>query len=136
MQNKVTLKSYLIVIVISLLVAFGVCYAEDFFALTTISGKLKVLSDACFLPGSFFTCLSGLIYVSNDGFFTMLVFGTKRMFSHFSRESTFRSDYKTYYDYYAEKTSGAKIKFGFILFPGLFFLLLAIIFNVIFNFYY
>ena len=135
MHKNVTLKSYLFVIIISLLVALGVCFSKDFFALTAISDKLKVLSDAFFLPGVFLTCLSGLVFVSNDGFFAMLTYGTRRMISYYSKNSTFRDDYKTYYDYYSEKTS-TKVKFGFILYPGLAFLSLAIVFNVIFNFYY
>ena len=135
MNKKQNVKTYIISLVIGLLIFGGACFQLEFFKQTTLLARVKILSDAFFLPAVIYCGISGLVYVSNNGFFRMLSFGTKRMLSHLSKTSTFREEYKDYFEYYQDK-EGHKASFGFILFPGLAFLLLSIIFMLIHSYLY
>ncbi len=130
-KRKITL--YLTVIIIGLLIVFGVCSSKDFFNEPIFSEKIRILSDACLLPAVIYCGIGGLVYVSNNGFFRIFSFGTRRILSHFSKTSDFRERYKDYYEYYIEKDAD-KASFGFILYPGLGFLLLSIVFMLWFNY--
>ncbi len=133
MKKKHKLIANVIVFVIGLLISSIVAFSADIFSQTN-SEVMKILSNAFFLPGVILTGLGALIFVSNLGFFNIFDFSFKQLASTFGKKEKrkeFRDKYPDYFTYYNEKRK-EQAQFTFILFPGIIFLLLSVLFTVLF----
>lgn len=133
MYKKQKYIASIIVFIIGLLIAFSVCYSADIF-FQAKSEVMKILSNAFFLPGVLFTGIGSLIFVSNFGSFDIFGFGTKLFLIQFGpkhKRDEFRKNYPDFYTYYKEKRK-EKAQYGFLIVPGILFILLAVIFTFLF----
>ena len=128
MRKKETFVAYTVVIAIGLLMAAGVCGSKNILN-RPMSEAIKILSDAFLLPAAMFCGLGGLVFASNNGIFNIMVYGTKSFFCHLFRRKEFLNRYKDYFEYNKEK-SRESASFGFMLIPGIVFMILAVSFSI------
>lgn len=114
-----------------LLMFAGLCAIRGIFS-QAAADAVKTLSDASLLPAVIFCGLGGLIFASNYGAFRIFAFSTKSLFSHIFGRKQFFERYRDYYEYDLEKKR-EKAQMGFILVPGLAFLLLAVSFSLLYS---
>lgn len=135
MNKKQKIIANIVVLLIGLLIAYSMCSSSDAFSQSKPE-MMKILSNAFLLPGVIFVGLGSLIFVSNFGYFNLFDFGFKQLFSHFGskeKRKEFREKYPDYYTYNKEKQK-ERAQYTFILFPGIFFILLAVLFTVLFSY--
>ncbi len=119
-----TFIKYLITLAVGFFLAFLVMYSKNVFGMTDPATIFHILSDSFIVSGVMLGGLGLLVFVSNEGVFDILVFGTKQFFGFFRKNKE-----KKYADFYEYKTArqGQKLKFGSILVCGAFFILLAVV---------
>lgn len=129
---KNTIIKYAICIGISAVVALAVLFIKGFFTLTDLAQKYRYLSDAFVIPGVLFMAFAGMIFVSDEGSFDGVGFAFKKAlrvilpFIGLSDES--------YADYRERKHQKGKTKgYSCMLFTGLAFFLVGVVFMVLFN---
>ena len=96
----------------------------DIFSQTEAVNVFHILCDGFFAVGIVITAAGLLIFSSNEGSFDAIVYGVGSFIDMFRRTS--KRKYETLYDY-RESRSEKKVKFGFLLICGLFFILLAMV---------
>lgn len=97
---------------------------KDIFSQTEAVNVFHILCDGFFAVGIVITAAGLLIFSSNEGSFDAIVYGVGSFIDMFRRTS--KRKYETLYDY-RESRSEKKVKFGFLLICGLFFILLAMV---------
>ena len=97
---------------------------KDIFSQTEAVNVFHILCDGFFAVGVVITAIGLLIFTSNEGTFDAIVYGVGSFIDMFRRTS--KRKYETLYDY-RESRSEKKVKFGFLLICGLFFILLAMV---------
>lgn len=97
---------------------------KDIFSQTEAVNVFHILCDGFFAVGVVITAAGLLIFSSNEGSFDAMVYGVGSFIDMFRRTS--KRKYETLYDY-RESRSEKKVKFGFLLICGLFFILLAMV---------
>jgi hypothetical protein len=97
---------------------------KDIFSQTEAVNVFHILCDGFFAVGVVITAAGLLIFSSNEGSFDAIVYGVGSFIDMFRRTS--KRKYETLYDY-RESRSEKKVKFGFLLICGLFFILLAMV---------
>ena len=97
---------------------------KDIFSQTEAVNVFHILCDGFFAVGVVITAAGLLIFSSNEGSFDAIVYGVSSFIDMFRRTS--KRKYETLYDY-RESRSEKKVKFGFLLICGLFFILLAMV---------
>jgi len=85
----------------------------------------QALSDACFASGILLACAGGLMWITNDGLFTIFSFGISCLFSVFHRKDSDIRRKQTFAEYKASKLE-KQVPFGFLLLVGGTFLLLSL----------
>ena len=118
------LKKYLITLLIGFAIVALILWSKDIFSQTSTAQIFHILTDAFFATGVFVTSAGLLVFVSNEGTFDMLVYGVISFFDMFRKTS--KKKYETFYDY-RESRKDIKIKFGFIVLCGLFFLAVSMV---------
>lgn len=117
-----TLKKYLITLAIGLLTTFLIVWYRGIFSETEAVKIFHTLCDAFFIAGTLLTCGGLLVFSSNEGTFDMIVYGLQSFWGMFRKNAKLK--HESFYDY-RESRSGKKIKFGYIVFTGLFFLAMS-----------
>lgn len=97
---------------------------KDIFSQTEAVNVFHILCDGFFAVGVVITAMGLFIFTSNEGTFDAIVYGVGSFIDMFRRTS--KRKYETLYDY-RESRSEKKVKFGFLLICGLFFILLAMV---------
>ena len=97
---------------------------KDIFSQTEAVNVFHILCEGFFAVGVVITAMGLLIFTSNEGTFDAIVYGVGSFIDMFRRTS--KRKYETLYDY-RESRSEKKVKFGFLLICGLFFILLAMV---------
>ncbi len=125
----------------AILIKYGICFGvaagimfmvftiKGFFS-TDARGNILILIDATFVAGAMLTMFAGLLFISGEGGFLGIGFVLNRVVKSFLPMG--RKDTETYAQYRERKVGKVK-KNGnkCILFTGLFFLLLSVIFMII-----
>ena len=127
-----TFVKYLITLIFGCVLSFTVMYSKNLFAQTDPATIFHILSDSFVVSGVLLAGLGLLVFVSNEGVFDILVFGTKQFFGFFRKVKT--QKYADFYEYKAAKSQN-KVKFGSILVCGAFFMLLTVVFYVLYTKY-
>ena len=119
-----TFVKYLITFGVGAFLSFLVMNSKDLFAQTDPATIYHILTDSFIVAGVLLGGLGLLVFVSNEGVFDIIVFGTKQFWGFFRK----KKDQK-YADFYEYKESRAqkKLKFGSILVCGTFYILLSVI---------
>ncbi len=116
------LWKYVITLAIGFFIVGMIIWSKDIFTQTSPQVIFHILTDAFFVAGVVITGAGLLVFSSNEGTFDMLIYGMDSFFDFFRKKST--KKYPTFYDYRLSKAD-KKIRFGFLVFSGLFFLALA-----------
>lgn len=89
------------------------------------------LTNGCFSIGVVAVGLGLLVMASNGGAFDFIVYGIRRFISLFQKDIN-KIKYKTYYDYHMAKEGREKKSFLYMVFVGLFFIGLSLLFLVLY----
>lgn len=123
-----TFAKYLITLAVGFALSFVVMYSKGLFAMTDPATIFHILSDSFIVSGVLLGGLGLLVFVSNEGVFDILIFGTKQFFGFFRKVKT--QKFADFYEY-KEARAQKKLKFGSILVCGVFFVLLSVIMLVL-----
>ena len=127
-----SIKKYLITLLVGFLGVLLILVFKDVFSKTAPVEIFHILCDAFFVVGVVMTGVGLLIFSSNEGTFDALVFGIGSFFSMF-RKNEIRK-HRTLYDYRVDKAE-KKVRMGFLLLCGLFFLAVSIVFYLLYRQY-
>ena len=134
-ENKALLVKYIICFAIASLITFCVFWSKGFFV-HSVAVNVSILADGFFVSGILLTLFAGMMFVSGEGALIGIGFVLRSVVLTFIPMG--RQKHELYKDYRARKLSEMKErKDHCILFVGLLFLIVGIIFNVIWymNFY-
>lgn len=115
---------YFITLFVGFLLAFGIMWSKDLFAQVDPARIFHILCDSFFVVGVVFTGMGLLIFTSNEGTFDMMIYGVRSFFDLFRKNPS--KKYPTFYDYRTSRES-KKLKFGFMLICGLFFIAVSLV---------
>ena len=128
-ETKQALTKYAICFGVEVLIAFLVIWSKGFFT-PSAAVNVQILSDAFFVAGILMTLFAGMLYVSGEGALIGIGFVLRNVVLAFIPMG--RAKHEFYADYRARKLSEAKERDNrFVLWTGLFFLAIGIIFTVI-----
>ena len=127
-----TFIKYLITFGVGAILSLIVMNSKDLFTQTDLATIYHILSDSFFVSGVLLGGLGLLVFVSNEGVFDILVFGTKQFFGFFRKDK--EQKYADFYEY-KEAKAQRKLKFGSILVCGAFFILLAVVMLLLYKQY-
>ena len=137
-NTKKTLISYAVTTSIGLLAAYAIMSMQGLFTEPDVAVRYRILADAFSVPGVILMCFAGLVWVSSDGFFDALGYTAARVGGMFI--PAYRAKHENYLTYKqrknkerSEKESGS---IGFLLFVGLGFFIIAIVFFVLYHLVY
>ena len=134
-ENKALLIKYITCFVIASLITLAVFWSKGFFG-DSVAVNVQILADGFFVSGILFTLFAGMMYVSGEGALLGIGFILRSVVLTFIPMG--RKKHELYKDYRERKLSEMKEnKDHCILFTGLLFLFVGIVFNVIWyvNFY-
>lgn len=120
---------YIITFVIGLSVSFVIMLSKGVFSQDTSKEVMHILCDSFFVPGIVILGFGLLVVASNGGTFDMLVYGTKKFFSLFSKNPN-KQLHETFYEYRVAKSEN-KGEFLHLIVVGLFFIVISIIFMIL-----
>ncbi len=119
-----TFLKYFITLLVGFLMALGIMMSKDLFAQTNPVVIFHILCDAFFATGVVISGMGLLIFTSNEGTFDMMVYGVRSFFDMFRKNPS--KKYPTFYDYRTSRED-KKIKFGFMLICGVFFIAVSLV---------
>ncbi len=129
-KRKANLLKYGITTVVCLALAVYLCFNRGLFAAEQWHDRIRVLSDAFFVPGMLVFLFGLLVWLSNDGALLGISYAISLVFKalipggQYSRES--------YGQYKARKQEGGKTHFDFLLITGGIFLAIGAVFLILF----
>ena len=133
-NTKKTLISYAVTTSIGLLAAYAIMSMQGLFTEPDVVVIYRILADAFSVPGVLLMCFAGLVWVSSDGFFDALGYTAARVGGMFI--PAYRAKHENYLTYKQRKNKERSEKergsIGFLLFVGLGFFLIAIVFYVLY----
>ncbi len=118
------LKRYLIALAAGFGIAAYLLWQKNIFDQTELATIFHILCDAFFVPGVLLVCSGLLIFSTNEGTFDGMVYAVKSFVNMFRKNNL--KQYDTYYDYKASRTN-RDIKFGYLIYCGLFFIAVSLI---------
>ena len=128
-MKQETFRKYASCVGIEVLIGFLVIWSKGFFTDST-AVNIQILSDAFFVSGILMTLFAGMLYVSGEGALIGIGFVLRNVVLTFIPMG--RAKHERYADYRARKLSTAsKQNNRHILFTGLIFLFIGIVFTVI-----
>ena len=117
-------RKYLITLLVGLLGVVAILFNKDFFAQTEPVKIFHILCDAFFVIGVVMAGTGLLIFTSNEGAFDMMIYGVRSFFDLFRKNPS--KKYPTFYDYRTSREE-KKLKFGFILICGIFYIAVSLV---------
>ena len=126
-------KPYAVTFAIGAIIALGVLTIDNAFSAKLSSlDRVRILSDAFFVPGALIFCVGMMIFVAGKGSFDGLAYSlqfAKRELLRFLPQM--RDKMETFADYKARKAE-KKTPYRYLLVAGGVYLLLGLLFTVIF----
>ena len=111
-----------------MLIGVGMCFwvllSQDFFSQTNPLLVYASLADAFCIPGIVLTGVGLLVFATNEGVFDGLNYAVRSFIGMFRKTMT---KYNSLYDY-RESKGRENYSFGYIVFCGLFFLTVSVVF--------
>ena len=129
-MKKNTLIKYIVSFVIGALLAFIIMWTRGIFSEHRTVQIMAILSDGFFVSGVVLASIGLIIFAGNGGVFDMLSFSMILFVSLFRKN--LQRKYKDFYEY-REAKKGKKRSLAFLLISGLFYILVAGIFLIIYN---
>ena len=110
-----------------------VLWLRDFLGAPTLLEKYRILADAFTIPGVILVMLSLLVWASSEGAFDFLGYAASRVGDMLLPAHGLSSKHETYYQY-VERKRGKRAKgFWFLLFVGLAFVAVAVVFVILYE---
>lgn len=134
-ESKALLIKYIVCFAVAALITLLVFWSKGFFT-HSLAGNIIVLADGFFVSGILLTLFAGMLFVTGEGALIGIGFVLRNAILTFIPMG--RAKHEKYADYRERKLKEAKRSGDHsILFTGLLFLVVGIIFNVIWyvNFY-
>ena len=104
---------------------------NGFYAAEVLTDKYKLIADAFTIPGVIFVMVAALVWVSTTGFFDMLSYGLgKAVRSLIPGGAAKKSE--SFFDYKTSKEGKRFSGYSFILFTGILFLVIGVVFTALF----
>ena len=131
-NSRTVILHYSITVVAAGLISLLVLSLRDFWEVTTLVDKYKMLSDAFTIPGVLLVMVCALVWISTTGFFDGLSYAFTRvggMLIPFYKKGR---EHVTYYDYKMSKKDKEVHGYSFLLFVGLLFIAISIVFISLF----
>lgn len=128
MKHRSPLKRVLITVGLGLAFALLFLWGRGTLAGVPRDLALRDLSDAFMIPGTVMLCLGALLFVAGNGVFDMLNYGVAKVLLLIRSEKHRAEHPKTYYDYQQEKAARRPRGYAYLLWTGLGFLLIALVF--------
>lgn len=123
---------YPVTILIGLLMGIGMLKLQGFSEALELADKVRIISNACTIPGMMLIMLGCLVWLSNEGAFVGLGYVMSYLMDRLIPGGrTVKKDEK-YYDYAQRKRNKERAPFLFLFISGSCFLAVAIITLVIF----
>ena len=91
----------------------------------------KILSNGFTFAGVLLAGVGGLIFVSNEGMFNFLNYAVQKLLSRFFHQM--KAATESYTDFVLDHNAEAKAPFGFLLWPGLLYIVIAIILAIVYS---
>ena len=125
-------KRYVIPSMIGLVVAIGICFANDIFALETSAEVFTVLSNAFAIPGFVIFGIGILLWVTNEGLFNGISYGLKTVGRSFTARKGEKIKDEEFYEYNARQKSKCHT-FQHLLIVGGAFILVSVVFAFLYG---
>ena len=103
---------------IGLGIAVAVMALRGGFDAASSEAFLVALCDALFVAGALLSGTALLIWVSGEGAFNAISYGTRKVIDQVRREENRNKTAKTYYDFVSERQSRKKDFPAFLMIPG------------------
>ena len=132
MKKFFPLWSCVISAAIGLLIAVGVFYLNYTSSYWEETQLLRVLSDACFIPGGVFIGVGLLSIIAGTGQFDTLSYGAHSLLVLFTSIKR-PEDHENFVDYKQKKDAKRGQPKYYLLFFGVIFVLLAVVFYIIYS---
>ncbi len=130
MSRKSIIIQYSVTTGIAAIISLLFLWIQDFFTPITVVEKIRLLADAFTIPGVVMIMIAALIWAGKDGFYDGLGYSMSRVKEMFV--PAIRKRHETFYDYKERQRAKPKRSVAFLLFVGLGYVLLAIIFFIIY----
>ena len=108
------------------ILAFVIAVLFGLFQYQEAFRKLAALCDGFFISGFFCLAVGVLLFVHNNGFFDIIVYGMFRFVTLFMKKK--KHNYETFYDYSVMRAEKPKVEFGYFLIIGAIFILVSLVF--------
>ncbi len=131
-KKKIILQ-YSITAVCASIFTLSILWLRNFWTETDLAQKYRILSDAFTVPGVILIMVSLLIWVSSEGFFDGITYALKQVSGMFIPSVGRKYKHVKYHEYKAEKKEKRLHGYWFLLFVGLVFVAIAVVFLILFN---
>ena len=125
------LKQYITSFFLATSLIMMICLLKEITNKTEIIEILHILIDATFAVSVCFVGFGLLCFATNEGTFDMISYGVGQFLSFFKKDRS-EIKYKNFVEY-KESRMEKKITFGYIIFIGLFYLIVSLVLLVIYN---
>ena len=125
-----TFVKYLITLAFGFALSLYVMFMWDLFDKTNPADIFHILHNSFLFPGVMLAGLGLLVFVSNEGVFDIVIFGTRQFIGFFKKKKDER--YADFYEY-KEARAQKKLKFGSILVVGALYILASAVMLVLYK---
>ena len=132
-DTKKTLKRYVVTTLAASAFAGLIMYLKGIGGADSLNETFKILTDAFTVPGVLLIMISALIWVSKDGFFDGMGFAVSRVGNMFLPLVGAVNNHENFYEYKQRKAKNRPSGYSFLLFVGIAFFVIAMIFYVIYK---
>ena len=133
-DTKQILKRYVITVAAASASTALIMYLKGIATAESHSEALKIITDAFTVPGIVLMMIAALVWVSRDGFFDGIGYAASRVGNMFLPLVGAVNTHESYVDYKERKSKNRAEDFLFLLFVGIGFFLIAMVFYAIYKF--
>lgn len=132
-NGKSPIVRYLIAIAVCSVAAGLILWTHGFDTAETLTERYKILSDAFTIPGVLSIMICALLWSSTLGAFDGIGYTVGQIGTMLLPMYGTKSKHRTYYDYKESKKDKRIKGYSFLLFVGLGFLAVGIVFTILFH---
>lgn len=121
---------YIITSVVGIIIFIVIICTQKVWDADGAYGVMRILSDACFVPGVLLAGAGLIVFASNGGAFDMLAYAAIKFFDLFRKDCR-NKKYKDFYEY-REAKKDKKRGMAFMLIVGAVFIAFAVIFLIVY----
>lgn len=123
---KKRILEYVISFSAFLLLSFVIAILFGLFSYKEDYRIYEAICNGLFISAVFSLSIGGLLFVHNNGFFEIIIYGIFRFITLFTKRRKYK--YETFYDYHVAQAEKPKAEYGYFLVVGLFYLVVSLLF--------